>query len=110
MESNAIRLGSKIEKVTIDFADLESLKKSSGFSRLYTIHTAKTNQMSQKLGFHVGGFCDDRGKGGSAFAAYLVGYDSLPSDAILCKMDSQYEYLPFNQEELDSLFDLLNDG
>ncbi len=60
MGPNAIRISDRVEKVELDFASDESLKESLGFARLYTIHTAKTNEMSSRLGFHIGGYCDDR--------------------------------------------------
>ena len=110
MGPNAIRISDRVEKVELDFASDESLKESLGFARLYTIHTAKTNEMSQRLGFHIGGYCDDRGRGGPALAASLVGYECLPSDVVLFKMDEKYNPLPLNEEELNSLFVFLKTG
>ena len=104
MGPNAIRISDRVEKVELDFASDESLKEGLGFARPYTIHTAKTNEMSQRLGFHIGGYCDDRGRGGPALAASLVGYECLPSDVVLFKMDEKYSPLPLNEEELNSLF------
>ena len=62
MGINAIRISDRVEKVELDFAFDESLKESLGFARLYAIHTAKTNEMSQRLGFHIGGYCDKKGR------------------------------------------------
>ena len=107
---NAIRVGDTIEKVSIDFSSLESIRKSSNFGRLYTIHTAKTIEMSRALGFHVGGFCDDRGYGGSPLAAELSDYEYLPSDLILCLMDEQYNFLPLNEKQLDIFYTYLTTG
>ena len=104
---NAIRVGSEINKVYIDFSSFESLKESSGFDRLYTIHTQNTLDMSKVLKFHVGGFCDDRGHGGTALAAATAGYPTLPSDLILCKMDDKYNFLPLEENELDALYNYL---
>lgn len=109
-ELNAIRVGDTIEKVHIDFSSLESLKESTGFKRLYTIHTAKTNEMSAKLGFHVGGFCDDRGGGSTVSVGDLVGYEYLPSDLILCLMDNQYNFLPLDEKRLEIFFHYLLTG
>lgn len=106
-ELNAIRVGDTIEKVHIDFSSLESIRKSSGFERLYTIHTAKTIEMTKVLGFHVGGFCDDHGSGGPELAAELSGYDYLPSVLILCLMDNQYNFLPLNEKQLNKLMNYI---
>ena len=107
---NAIRISDKIEKVFIDFSSYDSLKESSGFERLYTVHTAKTMEISNLLGFHVAGFCDDYGVGGSELAASFSGYDSLPSDLILCLIDDKYNFLPLNETQLERLFVYLRTG
>ena len=104
---NALKVGKKIEKVNLDFSSYESLKASAKINRFYTIHTANTNQIGNKLGFHLGGFCDDNGVGGSELAAEISGYDSLPSDLYLCLMDDKYNFLPLKEKELDSLFNYL---
>ena len=111
MESfNAIRVGDKIEKTYIDFSSYESLTETSGFAKLYTIHTAETNAISNKLGLHIGGFCDDRGNGGPDLAAEIAGYPSLPSDLILCLMDDKYNFLPLDEKQLYALFVYLKTG
>ena len=104
---NAIKVSEKIEKINLDFSSYESLKNSAKINRFYTIHTANTNQIGNKLGFHLGGFCDEYGKGGSGLAAEISGYDSLPSDLYLCLMDDKYNFLPLKEKELDSLFNYL---
>ena len=109
-ELNAIRISDTIEKVHIDFSSIDSLYESSGFKRLYTIHTAETNKMTAKLGFHVGGFCDDRGSGGPDLAAEISGYDHLPSDLILCLMGDKYNFLPLDAKRLESLYVYLTTG
>ena len=110
MPFNALRISNEIEKVTVDFSSYESLKKSTGFSRAYTIHTEKTNTLLNKLGFHVGGFCDENGSGGSSLACQVTGYDDLPSDVILCLMDEKYNFLPLDEEQLESLYVYLTTG
>lgn len=104
---NAIKVGEKIEKINLDFSSYESLKNSAKIDRFYTIHTANTNQIGDKLGFHLGGFCDDRGSGGSDLAAEISGYDSLPSDLYLCLMDSKYNFLPLEEKQLEKLYNYL---
>ena len=104
---NAIKVGKTIEKIVLDFSTYESLKETSRVARFYTIHTEKTNQIGNKLGFHVGGFCDDYGHGGSDLAAEISGYDELPSDLFLCLMDSQYNFLPLSEKQLDDLYNYL---
>ena len=104
---NAIKVSEKIEKINLDFSSYESLKNSAKIDRFYTIHTANTNQIGDKLGFHLGGFCDDRGSGGSDLAAEISGYDSLPSDLYLCLMDSKYNFLPLEEKQLEKLYNYL---
>ncbi|MBR0439917.1 MAG: hypothetical protein IJK27_04120 [Bacilli bacterium] len=104
---NAIKVGEKIEKINLDFSSYESLKNSAKINRFYTIHTANTNQIGDKLGFHLGGFCDERGRGGSDLAAEISGYDYLPSDLYLCLMDSQYNFLPLEEKQLEKLYNYL---
>ena len=103
-ELNAIKVSDSIEKVHVDFSSIESLNESTGFKRLYLIHTKNTNDMSEQLGFHIGGFCDDRGEGGPRLAADVSGYPYLPSDLILCLMDDKYNYLPLDEKQLDALY------
>jgi len=107
---NAIRVGEAITKVFIDFSSLEGLKASSGFKRLYTIHTQKTIDLSQELGFKIAGFCDDHGTGGPQLAADIAGYSSLPSDLILCGIDDQYDFLPLSEKEIEVLYAYLKEG
>ena len=107
---NAIRVGETIEKVHVDFSSFESLKESTNFERLYTIHTKETIAISEKLGFHVAGFCDDRGEGGPKLAAEIAGYPSLPSDLILCLMDDKYNFLPLDEGQLETLYLYLTTG
>ena len=101
---NAIRISNIVEKVHVDFSSLDSLKESTGFKRLYTIHTQKTLDISKELGFHVAEFCDDHGTGGSSLAAKFSGYESLPSDLILCLMDEKYNFLPLSEAQLETLY------
>ena len=107
---NVIRVGDDIEKVYVDFSSYESLKESTGFRKLYTIHTAETNAMSDKLHFHVGGFCDDYGQGGGELAGRISGYGDLPSDLILCLMDDKYNFLPLDEARLECLYSYLKTG
>lgn len=107
MKPNAIRISTTIEKTYIDFSTYESIKETSGFRRTYTIHTASTQAMSKKVGFHVGGFCDDRGIKEVPLAAAIAGYDNMPSDLILCKMGEHYEFLPLEEGEVEALYNAL---
>lgn len=107
---NAIRVSDKIEKTFIDFSSYKSLKESSGFKRLYTIHTAETNKIADLLGFHVGGFCDDYGNNTNLLAGKISGYGTLPSDLILCLMNDKYGFLPLSEEQLNYLYTYLTTG
>ena len=104
---NAIKVGKTVEKIVLDFSSYESLQETSGVARFYTIHTAQTNQIGNKLGFHLGGFCDDLGSGGSDLAAEISGYEELPSDLFLCLMDNQYNFLPLSEKQLNDLYNYL---
>ena len=104
---NAIRVSDKIEKICLDFSSYESLKNSAKIARFYTIHTKNTNEIGNLLGFHLGGFCDDYGSGGSSLADEISGYDDLPSDLFLCLMDSHYNFLPLDEEQLNKLYNYL---
>ena len=107
---NAIRVSDEIERYYVDFSTLDSLKESTGFERLYTIHTASTQELSKTLGFHIAGFCDDHGEGGPDLASEIAGYDYLPSDLILCLMGDKYNFLPFDEGQLESLYLYLTTG
>ncbi|MCR5078960.1 MAG: hypothetical protein K6B65_03450 [Bacilli bacterium] len=103
MGRNAVLVSDRIEAVEIDFSTFDSIVESSGFKRPYTIHSPTTIALSNRLGFHVGGFCDDRGGGGPDLAAEIAGYDYLPSNLILCKMDFSYNFLPLSEDEVDAV-------
>ncbi len=103
MNCNALKISYMIETMEIDFSSLDSIKQSTGFRRLYTIHTANTIAMSQELGFHVGGFCDDYGHENYHLAAKVAGYEELPSSLILCAMDDRYNFLPLTKEQAEAI-------
>ena len=110
MKENAIRVSNHCEKVAIDFSTYNALKETSGFARLYTVSTAATERLTKTLGFPIGGFCDDRGKGGTPLAARLSGYDEIPSDLILCRMGPKGDYRPLTQHQIEALFFYLKEG
>ena len=110
MKENAIRVSDHYEKICLEFGNYTKIKEDCGFKRLYTIHTASTNALSDKLGFHIIGFCDERGTGGPGLAANLAGYEELPSDLILCRTDKKYDYLPLTPSELECLYTYLTTG
>lgn len=107
MKENAIRITDTIEKVYVDFSSLDSIQSSTNINRPYTIHTSNTINMSSRLGFHIGGFCDDRGSNEFELAEEISGYDFLPSELYLCLMDYSYNYLPLEEDKLLKLYDYL---
>ena len=107
---NALLIGDSVEMTYVDFSSYEGLKESTGFKKLYTIHTQETLNIGNKIGLHIGGFCDDYGTGGGYLAGKISGYGSLPSDLILCLMDDKYNFLPLSERQLQVLYVYLTEG
>lgn len=100
-----------IEKVNIDFSDFKNIEEAIGASHLYTIHTAKTMEISNILGFHIMGFIDRDGDDvNNSLACKICGYDYIGSSMVLFKTDDSFNPLPLSEEEVDKLYLFLTEG
>lgn len=112
MKENAIIIRQlDIIKTHIDFSDLDNIARVIYADKVSTIHTVKTQELSQKLGIHLIGFvsrdCDDIN---NEKACEISGYDYLGSLMFLCKTDDKLNPLPFNEEELEIVYHYLLTG
>ena len=112
MKENAILVRPlDIEKVYVDFSKLDNLYEILGSDRLSTIHTLATQELSQKLGFHLIGFVARDGDDiNNRKACEISGYDYIGSFMLLCKTDDAWNALPLEEEELASLYAYLTGG
>lgn len=112
-ESNAIllRTDGSLEPITVDFTTLEGLYAPLGCDRLNIISTLKTRELSDRLGFTVVMYCDERGMMKSlkenSRAAYLSGYDVIFGDVVICGFDR--DYAPLGTDEIEEALDELED-
>lgn len=83
-------------------------------SGISTIHTRETQDISQKLGFHIMGFIDKAGdlkeRINNYTAAEISGYPYIHSKMVLCLTDNKFNALPFNEKQLNALMRYLKDG
>ena len=112
MKENAIIIRQlDIIKIHIDFSDIDNIYNAIYADRVSTIHTAKTQELSAKLGVHLIGFinrkCDDIN---NEKACEISGYDYLGSLMFLCKTDDKYNPLPFEEDELERVYTYLTTG
>lgn len=97
--------------VQVDFSDLSNIEQAINARRLYTIHTAKTLELSERLGVHLMGYVDREGNDiNNQTACNLTGYDYLGSMMFLCKTDDRYNALPFTEEEYNRVYAYLTNG
>jgi len=98
-----------IIKIEIDFSDINNICSALNASSLSTIHTAKTQELSNKLGVHLMGFVDRNGDDiNNEKACSLSGYDYIGSFMLLCKTDRNFNPLPLSEKEVNLVFDYLN--
>ena len=112
MKENAIIIRQlDIVKIHIDFSDIDNIYNAIYADRVSTIHTAKTQELSAKLGVHLIGFinrkCDDIN---NEKACEISGYDYLGSLMFLCKADDKLNPLPFEEDELERVYAFLTTG
>lgn len=100
-----------IVKADIDFSNYDEINEAINAERLSTIHTAKTQELSDKLGIHLLGFVDSNGNDiNNKKASEISGYDYIGSMMILCKCGEGYTPLPFTEEEIDMVYTYLTTG
>ena len=112
MKENAILIRNlDILKVYVDFSDLDNIKSVLNCDRLSTIHTAKTQELSEKLGFHLMGYVDREGDDiNNEVACEVSGYDYIGSFMLLFKTDDSYHELSLSEDELEKLYSYLTIG
>ena len=112
MKENAIIVRQlDIIKVYVDFSNIDNVYRSINADLVSTIHTVKTQEISEKLGFHIIGFVDREGNDiNNNKACQISGYDYIGSFMLLCKTDDKYNALPLDEKELDSLYTYLTTG
>lgn len=112
MKENAIIIRFiDVIKIRIDFSDIDNIYRAIDADRLSTIHTVKTQELSAKLGVHLIGFinrnCDDIN---NEKACEISGYDYLGSLMFICKTDDKLNPLPFEEDELEKVYNYLTTG
>ena len=112
MKENAIIVRPlDIIKVYVDFSNLDNVYKAIDANRVSTIHTAKTQEISAKLGIHLMGFVNREGDDiNNKKACEISGYDYLGSNMLLCKTDDRFNALPFEEQELECVYTYLTEG
>ncbi len=100
-----------IIKVYVDFSDIDNIYKAIDAKRVSTIHTKKTQEISELLGIHLMGFVDREGNDiNNDKACHISGYDYLGSFMLLCKADDKLNALPFTEKELECVYTYLTEG
>lgn len=111
-DANAIllRTDGSLEPITVDFTTLEGLYAPINCSRLNIISTQKLRTLSDRLGFTVVMYCDERGMmknlKENSKAAYLSGYDVIFGDVVICGFDR--DYAPLETDEIADVLDELD--
>lgn len=110
-EANAVllRADGTHERVKVDFTTLEGLYAPLGCDRINAISTQALRDLSDRLGFTVVMYCDERGmsKGlpENTVAASLSGYDVIFGDVVVCGFEK--DYAPLGEDELEDICTLL---
>ena len=112
MKENAILIRQlDVLKVYVDFDDPNGIEKAVNARRVSTIHTAKTQEISNKLGIHLVGYVDREGNDiNNELACRLSGYDYLGSFMLLCKTDDKFNNYGFSKEELECVYTYITTG
>ena len=112
MKENAILIRQiDVLKVFVDFDDPNGIEKVVGARRVSTIHTIKTQELSNKLSVHLVGYVDREGNDiNNERACQISGYDYLGSFMLLCKTDDKFNNYGFSEEELDRVYTYLTTG
>ncbi|MBR0294950.1 MAG: hypothetical protein IJQ67_03470 [Bacilli bacterium] len=110
-----IKTNGEVLKLEVEFdSDYRGLEDAIEAEGLSTIHTIKTQDLSNKLGIHLIGFVDrymERSdKDNNELACRISGYDFLASDMILVKTDDKFNPLPLEVGEVDILYLYLTEG
>ena len=112
MKENAILIRQlDVLKIHVDFSDINNIYEAVNADRVSTIHTAKTQELSSKLGVHLVGYVDREGNDiNNPLACKISGYDYLGSFMLLCKTDDKWNNYGFTPDELDRVYTYLTTG
>ena len=112
MKENAILIRHlDIQKVSVDFSNIDNIYQLLNADRLSTIHTQKTQELSKQLGIHLMGFVNREGDDvNNRMACEISGYDYIGGFLFLCKTDDKFNPLPFNEKELESVYNYLTEN
>ena len=112
MKENAILIRFlDVVKVHVNFDDERGIYDALGVDRVSTIHTAKTQDISNKLGVHIIGYVNREGNDiNNDLACQISGYDYLGSFMLVCKTDNKFNLYPFEENELESVYTYLTTG
>ena len=104
-----LRTDGSFEKIKVDFSTPEGLHEPIECDRFNIISTQKLRNLSDKLGFSVVMYCDERGMmknlPENERAAELSGYDVLWGDVVICGFIK--DLAPLSESELDEVCKLL---
>lgn len=109
MKENAILIRPlDVLKVEVDFSNLENINYAINADGVSTIHTQKTQEISDKLGIHIIGFVDRNANDiNNPKACEISGYKYIGSFMLVCKTDSRFNPLPLNEDELETVYTYL---
>ena len=113
-DGNAVllRADGSCERITVDFDTLEGLYAPLDCDRVNIISTQKLKELSDKLGFTVVMYCDEKGTQKqlpeNRRAAELSGYDVIWGDVVVCGFEK--DYAPFSAYETGKAIAFLENG
>jgi len=104
-----LRANGSYEKIKVDFGSLEGLYAPIGCDRINIISTQKLKNLSDRLGFTVVMYCDERGMlkqlEENEVAAELSGYDVIWGDVIICGFKD--DCAPLYKDEVEEVCEML---
>ena len=105
-----LRADGSYERIKADFESAEGLRNPLGCDRINIVSTVRLRELSDKLGFTVVMYCDERGMmkhlPENAIAANLSGYDVIWGDAVICGF--QNDCAPLFKDEIEEVLGLLD--
>lgn len=110
-DGNAVllRADGSYERITVDFDTLEGLYAPIDCDRINIISTRALRDVSDRLGFTVVMYCDERGMQKNlpenARAAEISGYDVIWGDVVICGFKD--DYAPLCTDEIEEVCEFL---
>lgn len=111
-DANAVllRTDGSHKTLKVDFDSLDGLYAPIGCERINTISTQRLKSISDKLGFPIVMYCDERGMHKqlpeNPVAANLSGYDVIWGDVVICGFTN--DYAPLYKDEIEEVLGLLD--